>query len=203
MRDLVALVADKNMEYAIKGLLERPQDLVIRPIAWDVFVHPHRDPGCLNEAHDFLRPLAREYEYAMVLFDYQGCGREDEPPDKLAARVRGNLARNGWANRAEVVVLVPELEIWVWSNSPYVDFCLGWADQRPTLRVWLAKNGHWPADTPKPRDPKVAMETALRHVRQPRSSAIYLELARHASLQGHTEPAFAHFSQTLRGWFPQ
>lgn len=54
-RDLVVLVADKNIEAVIVGLLGRPQSLGIRAISFDVFVHPRRDPGCLTGADDFLR----------------------------------------------------------------------------------------------------------------------------------------------------
>lgn len=202
MKDLIVLVADKNMEYAVKGLFGRSRDLGIRPIEWDMFVHPRRDPGCLNEAHDFLRPMTRDYDHALVLFDHQGCGRESNSPNELVALVRERLARNGWGDRADVVVLTPELEVWVWNDSPHVDECLGWANRQPPLREWLAANGRWPYDTSKPPDPKAAMEAALRQVRQPRSSAIYLNLATQVSLQGCVDPAFRRFIQTLQRWFP-
>jgi len=37
MKDLVILVADKNMEYSVKGILSRPQALSIRQITFDIF----------------------------------------------------------------------------------------------------------------------------------------------------------------------
>ena len=61
MNDLAVLVADKNTEAA---LLARPQALGIRPITAKIFVHPRRDPGCVNEAHLFLRPFVQEYRHA-------------------------------------------------------------------------------------------------------------------------------------------
>lgn len=201
MRDLVVLVADKNMEHAVKGLLGRPQSLEIHPVTYDLFVHPRRDPGCLNEAHDFLRPMATGYGYALVVFDHEGCGREGEQPDVLADAVKERLARNGWTERAEVVVLTPELEVWVWSPSPHVEACLGWAGRQPSLRDWLAEKDYWPPESPKPPRPKEAMEAALRQVRKPRSSAIYMELAQRVSLQSHTEPAFLRLTCALQRWF--
>jgi hypothetical protein len=203
MRDLVALVADKNTEYAVRGSLERSMSLGIRPVVYDLFIHPRRDPGCLNEAHDFLRPMAVGYTHALVLFDREGCGREQELPDVLADGVRERLARNGWSARAEVVVLDPELEVWVWCDSPHVAACLGWANRQPALRDWLVANSHWPSNASKPPRPKEAMEAALRQVRKPRSSAIYLELAQRVSLQGHAEPAFQRFVRALQRWFRQ
>jgi len=41
-KDLVVLVADKNIEFAVKGLLSRPRALGVRPITSDFFVHPYQ-----------------------------------------------------------------------------------------------------------------------------------------------------------------
>ncbi|MEJ5276988.1 MAG: hypothetical protein WHU94_13845, partial [Thermogemmata sp.] len=68
MKDLVVLVADKNMEHALKGILGRPAALHIRPITFDIFIHPRRDPGVLNYAPNFLRLHMAKYRYALVLF---------------------------------------------------------------------------------------------------------------------------------------
>ena len=125
MKDLVVLAADRNIEYAVRGILERPQALDIRSISYDSFCHPRRDPGCLNESHDFLRPLAGQYKHALVMFDHEGCGRETETPGTLADRVEEQLRRNGWPETAQAVILAPELEVWVWSPSPHVADCLG------------------------------------------------------------------------------
>ena len=200
-KDLVILVADRNMEAVVSGLLERPQALNIHPITFDIFVHPRRDPGCLTGADDFLRPFSNVYRYALVLFDHAGCGREQSSPESLADEVKGRLERVGWAERAEAVVLAPELEIWAWTSSPHVPRCLGWADRMPPLRDWLARTGYWQVDEAKPRQPKNAFEAALREVRKPRSSAIYGDLARSVSLAGHIEPAFFRLTQTLQKWF--
>jgi hypothetical protein len=62
MKDLVCLVADKNMEAALRGLLERHQALRLRQLSFDLQVHPRRDPGCYNAAHEFLQPLRASYE---------------------------------------------------------------------------------------------------------------------------------------------
>jgi hypothetical protein len=46
MKDLVFLVADKNMEYTVRGLLSSPARLQIRAIKFDIRVHDKSDPGC-------------------------------------------------------------------------------------------------------------------------------------------------------------
>lgn len=203
MKDLIVLAPDKNVEYAVRGLLGRPDALRVRPVSYDALVHPRRDPGVFLDAHDFLRPFSGEYGYALVLFDHEGCGHEDEAPGDLRNAVRSHLELNGWAGRAEVIVFVPELEVWVWSASPHVAACLGWEGQRPPLSDWLREQGYWPEGTPKPPRPKEALEAALRQAQKPRSSAIYQQLAERVSLRGHREPAFNLFTLTLTRWFGQ
>lgn len=202
MNDLAVLVADKNTEAALTALLARPQALGIRPIAATIFVHPRRDPGCVNEAHLFLKPFAQEFRHALVVFDHEGSGREDLSPHELAAVIGERLEESGWQDRGQVIVIAPELEVWVWSTSPHVAQCIGWGDRQPGLRDWLADAGHWPMNQAKPHRPKEALETALREIRRPRSSALYSELAARVSLRGHGEPAFVALTATLRRWFP-
>jgi hypothetical protein len=55
VKDLIVLVADADMEAAVRGLLSRPSALGIRPISFDVKRHVQRDAGCRSGAHDLLR----------------------------------------------------------------------------------------------------------------------------------------------------
>ena len=116
MKDLVVLVADKNMDRAVRGLLSRYHELRIRPVESDIYVHPHRDPGCLLGAHDFLRPFWNRYAHALVMLDRDGCGQERLPREALEEQLELRLSQNGWNQRAAAVVLDPELEIW--SETP-------------------------------------------------------------------------------------
>jgi len=100
------------------------------------------------------------------------------------------------------IVLDPELEAWVWSDSPQVDRTLGWAERSPNLRTWLEEQQLWPADIPKPHDPKHAMERALRAVRKRRSPALLRQLAERVSLRRCSDPAFIRLKTTLQRWFP-
>ena len=54
-KDLIVLVADKDMESSLKGILARNHSLGIREISFDIFVHPYKDPGCLNISDQFMR----------------------------------------------------------------------------------------------------------------------------------------------------
>lgn len=200
-KDLVVLVPDRNTEFAVKGVLTRPQALGIREISSEIFVHIGRDAGCYLGSHDFLRPMCQKFQHALVIFDRVGCGREDHPREEIEEKVGLKLAVSGWEDRAAVVVIDPELEAWVWSDSPEVVSCLGWTSDLANLRRWLSKNGWWPSSSLKPPDPKLAVEQVLRKVRKPRSSAIYEQLARCVSFQRCTDPAFLKFRHIMREWF--
>ncbi len=107
-KDLVLLVADKDMEMSLRGLLSRHQSLGFRPVAFDLYVHPDRDPGCFHKSHDFLRPFVTQYQRALVLLDHQGCGREREDRSALEEDVERRLSESGWEDRAAAVVIAPE-----------------------------------------------------------------------------------------------
>ena len=136
-KDLIILVADKNMEHALKGLLSRPPALRIREITFDLYVHTNRDCGCLNQGVDFLRSFVRLYSHALVIFDQEGCGHENDDSSTLENNLEKELSVSGWEERAKAVVIHPELEVWVWSDSPHVEAVLGWQGRNPDLRTWL------------------------------------------------------------------
>lgn len=202
VRDLVVLVADKDMEQATRGLLARPASFRIAAPSHDVFTHPLRDNGCRTASLDILRPLAARYRHAMVLFDREGSGGDRVPRDQLERQVEGQLAANGWRDRCAVLVLDPELEIWMWTDSPELDAVIGWAGRHPTVRDWLRGQGFALRENGKPERPKEALLAALRHVKKPPSAALFAALAGKASLSRCTDPAFSKLTHTLRQWFP-
>lgn len=198
--DLIVLVADSNTENAVKGLLSRPEALGIRALSLDIVPHPERDPGCWLRAPELLRSFRVRYRYALVLLDRHGSGQEKKTRLEMEKDLGERLASD-WGDRAAAVVLDPELEVWLWSDSPHVEAVLGWKDRNPSLRSWLAEKGFMVEGTIKPSQPKEAVEKALRAVRKPRSSALYRELAGRVSFERCTDPAFARFKEVLRGWF--
>jgi len=200
--DLVVLTADKNMKFAIQGLLNRPESLGIRPVSSVFYIHPESDPGCLLRADVFLRPFINRFARTIVMFDREGCGREKHTRENLEEEVASSLSRSGWGDRASVIVIDPELENWVFSDSPEVDIAIGWAGRNPSLRSWLEVQGFLMAGQVKPPRPKEAMEAALRHVRRPRSSSIYAQLADRVGLGRCTDRAFLKLKKRLRSWFP-
>ncbi len=174
-QDLIVLVADKNMESAVQGILTRTASLQIRAVRAEILVHVERDPGCYQKGHVFLQPFSRQFDHAMILFDRVGSGQENKSREDLEQEIEDRMRITGWGGRSAAVVIDPELENWVWSGSPHVARVLGWDDFH--LRTSLIAEG-WPlSNVGKPVHPKEAMEWALRRAGKPRSSSIYIDLA--------------------------
>lgn len=203
MKDLIVLAADKNMEYALKGILHRKHSLKIRPVVFDIKVHGQNDSGVYNDAHNFLRIYIDKYSYALVALDREGTKRKNTTAAEIAEAIQSNLDKNGWIERSKVIVLDPELEIWVWSDSPEVASCIGWNnDKHGKLADWLRDKQYVQNNDVKPGRPKEALEEALRIIGMPRSSSIYEKLAKNVGFNRCKDNAFQEFKKTLQSWFP-
>lgn len=200
--DLIFLVADKDIEATVNGLLRRPESLGIRRIHHQVYVHPHRDPGCRGQAHAFLRAFSNQYEHAIVMLDREGSGRESEESTQIERNVEERLSRNGWDDRAATIALDPEVEIWVWSDSNEVDQVMGWTGRIPSLRDWLVEESYVDRASDKPSRPKEAFRGALKHVRKQPSSSLFFKMAERVSVQRCNDRAFLKLKERLACWFP-
>ena len=202
MKDLVVSVADIDAENVIGGILSRRPALGIRPITFDIYRNPGRDGGSRARGEKFLKTFINTHSHALLTFDLHGSGRDDEPREAIEAEMEAKLDASGWGRRAAAVVFDPEVEAWIWSDSPHVDTVLGWADKQPALREWLQEQGYLDRGSPKPKDPKNAYLKALRIVRKSKSAALFLRLAESVSLDRCQDPAFLKLKSTLQGWFP-
>ena len=202
MMDLFCLVADKNMEAAVSGLLERPRSLGIRRVRFEVRVHGLRDSGCFYRADEVLRLFRNKAAHALVMLDQAWDGVPGSTREETEQGLILRLKRVGLSTWARPIVIEPELEAWVFSGSPHVDRILGWSNRNPRLRHALETRNLWRAGDAKPRDPKAAMEWALAEVRGIRSSALYRRLARRVSTSNCTDRSFQRFKGVLRHWFP-
>ena len=201
-KDLMVIVADIDMEFVVQTLLARYQAFGIRQITFDVKRHIQRDAGCFTDSHNYLRPYISDYRYSMVIFDREGCGREQHSSSEIEKQVEDRLAVNGWKDHCAVIVIDPELEAWVWSDSPVVDEVFSWRDRDPHLREWVQlKTPYWSVNNIKPERPKEALQSAMKEVRQPFSSALYADLARNVSLERCVDSSFHKLKAVLKKWF--
>ena len=199
--DLLLVVADKNMEAAVTGLLSRPASLGIRPVDFELQVHPRSDPGCFYEGADLLRAQQGRARHALIMFDADWQGAPSDTATKLEALMQQDFLRKGVAGWAEAIVIAPELEAWVFSDSPHVADALGRVVDSKRFRERLDAEGLWTRSQSKPDDPKAAVEWALHQKRQPRSSSTYRNLAMNVSFRRCSDPAFVRFRSLLQAWF--
>lgn len=200
-KDLIVLAADPSMKVAIEDVLRRHHALGIRAVSADVISHPLRDPGVLRDGHNFLRAQRGNYGYALAVCDRHGCGNEALSRERLESSIEQGLFVQ-WADRAAAIVIDPELETWVWTDSPHVAHAVGWSGDMSSLRAWLRTGGLLAEGSVKPADPKAALEALLRFTKRRKSSALFEALAREVSLQGCICPAFRKMTATLQCWFP-
>ena len=200
--DLFCLGADKNMEAAISGLLMRPESMGIRQVNHQIGVHPERDLGCFHNGPEFLREFRSKAHHSLVVLDHAWDGVPTDTGSQLELMLEDRLKQASMKDWAKAVVIDPELEAWVFAQSPHVSDSLGWEGSTATLRAALEVQELWAVGDAKPRDPKAAVEWALYQARLPRSSSIYRKLARRVSTTSCTDRAFSRFRRLLQGWFP-
>jgi hypothetical protein len=199
MKDLVVLVADTNMQFALQGALARHQALGIRPLTYEFRVHPGRDGGVRTTGVDVLAPEANRFQYALMLLDLHGCGREDKTPTELEGELDEKL-QPFWSQRAKAIVIAPEVDIWLWGNDNAMREALHWLDVG-SIRDWLRTKGFEFNTDGKPLQPKEAMEAVCRMKKQPRSSALYQKITSKISLQKCNDEAFKRLKTALGTWF--
>ena len=202
MKDLVILVPDKNIEFALRGALGRPEALAIRPVAHECRTHMGRDGGARTTGVDVLARERRRFTHALLVFDLEGCGAD---PNRSAADLEIELdARLQvlWGGLAKAIVIEPEADIWVWGSDNALRQAFNWPLELG-IREWLKTKGFVFDARGKPERPKEALD-AMRPVhRQPRSSALYEKITSQISLKGCADPAFRRLRVALQDWFPR
>jgi len=200
--DLVCLAADRSVQAALEGVLNRHEALGIRPIRFETLVHPNRDSGCFVDPGSLLAGYARRARHALVVFDRAWEGSPPNGVDGLQRNVEASLQEIAPAgNWGGAVVIDPELEAWVFSDSPHVATTLAWPGSTDSMRRALRDAGLWDESRAKPEDPKRAMDWVLRRANLPRSSSLFRALARRVSLRRCVDPSFRRLLALLQGWF--
>ena len=202
MKDLVCVVADRQIAATLEELLLRRQTLGIRPVQAEILVHPHHDPGCYARPADLLRGYQQAAEHALIVLDHAWEGVPAASGAALEALIDEKLEEAGMAHWAAPVVIEPELETWVFSASPHVPDVLGWKGSWPPIREALEERNLWAAADAKPADPKAAVEYILGRTGKSRSASLFRKLVRKVRTAGCRDRAFLRLKDLLRGWFP-
>ena len=210
MKVLLFFVADICIREAVAGLLGRDQIHHIigcRQFAFDSrrdikVAAGKNDPGLYRHAKALLRPLVAEYRHAVVIIDEKWDGSPGA--GAIEEQLRAHLADAGWsAGAALALVVCPESDVWLWSDSPHSATALGWTSWTE-LRPVLQRQGWLAPGQVKPEHPKEAAEWALKHCgrKAPRSAALYRQVASNASVRRCEDAALRRLLNTLRAWFP-
>jgi len=208
MRPLLFMVADKNMENALRGFFERNhwyKAIECAPIDFnpsrDILVAAgQNDPGIYVRANELLGNYSRKYDHVVVMVD---AAWEGSPgAEAIRSKVRGHILNAGWQPGAGLeLVLQPEVDVWLWSPSPHAAAAMGWPSWSE-LKEALEQE-KFPMDAlGKPVNPKAAAEWALRKRKKPRSSTIYKQVTSRVSLGRCRDPAMLALVAAMKRWFP-
>lgn len=165
----------------------------------DIFNVPGQTDGGLHRrAHELLRRYLSTHERALVVLDQQFGG--ERAADVVRRDILANLTTSGWSREnVDVVVIDPEIEVWLWKDNPNVWTSLGcdgsWLDK-------LQDEGKWLEGRPKPQDPKGAIQEIIRKNQMGSYSAVYSMIASKVSVKHCTDESFVHFRSCLQQWFP-
>lgn len=207
MKDLLLYVADADALAFMRSILERHRALGIRPISFDIQRHPLRDSGMVQSGAELVRMKKGEYHKALLIWDYHGSGRNHkQAPESLQAEVQNKLNGSSWKNSSAVIIIVPELERWLWfCENAVADH---YAITRTTLQSWVndrAGQMDIAADDLKKHKPKELFEYIVRdRLKRTISPRDFAEIGELASVKGLLKcDSFYSVAKVLRAWFPQ
>lgn len=201
MNDLLLLVPDKNTQFALKGALTRHDALGIRPIEFDFLVHSGRDGGVRSSGATLAALKRNQFKHLLMIFDHEGSGAESKPASELTLELEKQLDRH-WGTDAHVIVIEPEVDVWMWGSDNVLSQLLKWNDFAG-IREWLQAKGYEMDGNDKPLRPKEALEEVLMRLKEPRSSSLYEKIAQRLSLPRCKDPAFVRMHKILQNWFPR
>ncbi|MFV8752117.1 methylation-associated defense system protein MAD4 [Nannocystaceae bacterium ST9] len=207
MNDPLFFVADADMREAISGFLGRASvDRVIGCRRFDfdarrdIKVANEHDPGLYTRANELLRPFAGTYRHVVLVIDEDWGGSPGA--ERIRERLDEHLTEIGWPPPEGLgLVVQPEVDIWLWSDSPHSATAMGWRSW-DELRPALTTEGWLNEGQVKPEQPKEAAEWALRKRQIRRSPALYRKIAEAVSIRRCEDRAVECLLETLRRWFP-
>ena len=204
-KDLIILFADQDTKNLLDGLLPRIHRIEnLREFTYDIRVHVNRDNGVLNDGASFLRNFLSTHNFAIAIFDFEGCGQENNKTrGEIELSLELNLVKHGWpSDNCVTIVIEPEVENWIWVNSPHLPSSIDWS-MSEDIYQWLENQKFISTGQLKPNRPKEAFEAALRICGVARSPALYKAIASRASYKHCQEASFWKLIGALRTWFAQ
>jgi hypothetical protein len=200
MKDLALLVADKNMDFAMRGILNRHKALGTRSVSYEIRQHVNRDGGVRTTGPETLALLRQQFRHGIVMLDWEGSGSKAKSAIALEQELDARLERT-WGDRAKAIVIEPELDVWIWGSDNALVKILEWSEDQG-IREWLTGRGYAFDGSQKPMRPKEALNELMVWLNHPRSSVLYERITGKISLAQCVDPAFKRLRSTLQSWFP-
>ncbi|QDU76845.1 hypothetical protein Pan97_39020 [Bremerella volcania] len=212
-RDCLFFVADQAMGDIVDGFISKghlDRRLGCRDFRFqfekDILEAPRlgmgADGGVFKYCHTLLQEngYMESHERLIVMLDKKFGG--ERPAEEVREEILDRLQVNGWGNdTADVVVIDPELEVWVWQDHPHVQSTLGYRGPG-SLRDALREDGEWPDGHDKPLRPKDLFKAVCKRCRTAYNSSLYRDIVEEVSIRRCKDPAFHQLVGTLQRWFP-
>ena len=208
MRDCVFFVADKTMRETFLGFLSREDrasqlgcgQFSFNPAEDLFFATGQNDPGLFTRAAELVQVFRRTHHKVVIVLD---CDWDGSPGQAaIISQIEEHLMTSGWAReRILVIAIEPELEQWIWQDSPILDDELRHAGP-DSLRAALDARGLWPAHLPKPPSPKEIFNQIRHENRVKKSSSVFKRIAATVPVGACQDSEFHKLAAQLRSWFP-
>lgn len=200
------MTADADTLAFLKSLLGRYEALGIHNITFEQVRHTMRDSGVVKDGPETARFYKGKCHRALLLWDHHGSGLEKRySPEKSATMVQERLDAVNWRDKSAAVVIVPELEEWLWrSPSSIVTY---FNVQQSILDTWVAEyttRKRMPREQTMQTLPKELFEhICINKLRQSISPRDFEELGKLASVMAlQQSDSFSRILSLLREWFP-
>jgi hypothetical protein len=205
-RELLVLTADADALAVMKSVLRRHQAIRIRPITFHVDRHPLKDSGMFRDGPELARLYKGRYEKLILMWDYHGSGDElRRSPQESEEIVHERLCHVSWKDRSKCIIIVPELEEWLWHNEASIWSHINISDR--DLGNWIenfAATKSKSVDQIKSEEPKELFEYIfIEKAKITISPRDFEKIAERASLNAWQEStSFRTLVEILREWFP-
>ncbi|ROM87185.1 MULTISPECIES: methylation-associated defense system protein MAD4 [Pseudomonas] len=207
-RDCVFFVADKTMRETFLGFLsreDRNEQLSCGNFSFDpaedlFFAAGQNDSGLNKRADSLLSAFLHSHKKAVVVLD---CDWDGSPGQgAIIQNITTQLHESGWALGDIVVIAIePELEQWIWQDSPVLADELRIAAP-DGLKVALGERGLWPQNVAKPPSPKELFIQLRRENNVKLSSSVFKRIAANVPIAACQDSEFLRLVSQLQLWFP-
>ncbi|MBK5931883.1 methylation-associated defense system protein MAD4 [Halochromatium salexigens] len=190
----------------MRSILRKHQALGIRQIAVDIERHPLRDSGMVQSGAQLTRMKKGYYHKALLMWDHHGSGRDHkQAPAAVQDEIQRDLDAYTWKDKSAVIILVPELEQWIWyCESALLNHCGITNEQLQGFVDAYARKMSKSPDELKAEQPKELFEYVLRdRLKRTISPRDFEEIGSRAGIQGLMAcDSFQAIVDRLRAWFP-